>query len=297
MLESYFFIINPNSGRKSDAGDLAEAVKTAFAGKAKAEIAFTVRPGHAQEIAREAAAKGFKAVVVAGGDGTLNETLPALCGTQVALGLVPKGSGNGLAREFDIPLNPRKALEALLSFEPRRIDLGRINGEYYANVAGIGLDALIGKAFNEFGKKGPRGKLPYYYFGVSRLLSYKPPEIELHCEGKVIRTKPLCIAFANCRQFGGGAIIAPSARPDDGLLNIVVAEHKPLYETARYLHKLFTGTIDKVPFVTTIKSASVFVRAEGEIIYQLDGEPRSAQREIRVDIVPAALSILAPKKI
>ncbi|MFA5161797.1 MAG: diacylglycerol kinase family protein [Elusimicrobiales bacterium] len=292
MDRSFYFIINPNAGRKTDARNLAEAVTTLFAGRGRAECAFTSGPGHALELARGAVASGFDAVVVAAGDGTINEALPALCGSRAALGLVPRGSGNGLAREFSIPLAPRRALEALLKWRPRRIDLGKINGEYFANVAGIGIDALIGEAFNSFGRKGPRGKLPYYYFGLRQYVSYKPPRLELECGGKTSVVKPLCLAFANCRQFGGGAVIAPSAKPDDGLLNIVTVDYRPWYQTVRHLHKLFDGSIESSSLVSAAKSASALVRGEGEIVYHIDGEPRRARGAITVETVPSALAIL-----
>ena len=296
MLESYSFIINPNSGAKRDAAALAETIKNRFCACARVQISFTERQGHARELAREAVRQNFKAVVVAGGDGTLNEVLPALCETQVALGLIAKGSGNGFARELGLPLAPGDAVSALADYEPRRIDAGKINGEYFVNVAGIGIDAMIGRAFNAFGKKGPRGRLPYFYLGVKEFLTYTPPCIDLRCGGQTLQIKPLCLAFANGRQFGGGAVIAPAARPDDGLLHIVTINYLPLYRMVPYLPKLFTGTIDRVPFVSTITADSAEIISQGELTYQLDGELRCAHGGLKVEVAPGALSFLSPAK-
>jgi len=295
MIDSYYFIINPNSGSRRDAFDIAEALKSAFAAKARLHVAFTSHQGHALELARGAIAEGYKAIVLAGGDGTVNEVLPAVCGTDIMLGLIPKGSGNGLAREFAIPLNPRAAVEAFASYRPRRIDAGRVNGEYFINVAGLGVDAMIGRAFNVFGKKGPRGRAPYYYFGLKEGFAYKPFDAELDCDGRALRARPLCLAFANGRQFGGGAIIAPRARPDDGLLHVVLIEYQPWYRLLRNLPALFAGTIDKVPFVTTMTGRRASVRVKGEIVYQLDGEARTAQGALSAEIVPGAISFLVPQ--
>jgi YegS/Rv2252/BmrU family lipid kinase len=294
MLDSYCFIINPNSGARRDASTLADAVRTAFASCARLKIEFTQRQGHAAELAKTAVSEKFAAVVVAGGDGTLNEVLPAFCGTETALGLIAKGSGNGFAREFGLPLRPKAAVTALVDYLPRKIDLGKVNGEYFANVAGIGLDAMIGRAFNVFGKKGPRGKLPYYYLGLKELLAYKPPQVELRCAGRTLKAAPMCLAFANGRQFGGGAIIAPSAKPDDGMLHVVLVENMSAYRTALNLTALFSGKIDKVSGVTTLLAEQAEVVSGDELVYHLDGEPRVSKTGLKVEIIRHAISFLAP---
>ncbi|HOX22743.1 MAG TPA: YegS/Rv2252/BmrU family lipid kinase, partial [Elusimicrobiales bacterium] len=238
---------------------------------------------------------GVKCVAVAGGDGTINDAARALVNSGTSLGVLPSGSGNGFARELGLALDPERALEQLLSGRTAVIDTGSINGELFFNMAGIGLDERIGRAFNHFGKHAVRGQWPYFLLGIKELLLYSPPEIELRVGGERHKFRPLVSAFANGRQHGGGALISPGARMDDGLLHITVVEHQSLPYILTHLPKLFTGQIESVPFVRTFATVEAEIFSPTPLPYHVDGEERApAKPPFMVKVLPASLRVVVP---
>lgn len=295
-MNDFEFIINPRSGVLRNYGPLSEQMKT-LCGKAgrSCVIHVTERAGHAGEIAARARQAGSKCVVVAGGDGTINDAARSLANSGVTLGVIPSGSGNGFARELGMALDPSKALEQVLSGRTVNIDTGSINGELFFNMAGIGLDERIGRAFNHFGKHAVRGQWPYFLLGIKELLLYSPPEIELCVAGQRHKFRPLVIAFANGRQHGGGALISPGAKLDDGLLHITVVEYQSLPYILTYLPKLFSGQIESVPFVKTFTAAEAEIFSPAPLTYHVDGEERGpAKAPFSVKILPNSLRVIVP---
>ncbi|NLO90421.1 MAG: diacylglycerol kinase family lipid kinase [Elusimicrobia bacterium] len=295
-MSDFEFIINPRSGVLRNTDALTQRIQSACVDSGLSfSIHITERAGHARELAEAARNAGARCVAVAGGDGTINSAACALVGSDVALGVIPSGSGNGLARELGIALDPLKALDQLLSGRTVSVDTGTINGEFFFNMAGIGIDERIGRAFNHFGKHAVRGQWPYFLLGVKELLLYSPPEMELRIGGQSHKFRPLVMAFANGRQHGGGALISPGAKLDDGLLHITVVEHQSLPYIFTYLPRLFSGRIESVPFVKTFTATEVEVLSSAELPYHVDGAERGpAKTPFTVRINPAHLKVVIP---
>jgi YegS/Rv2252/BmrU family lipid kinase len=261
------------------------------------EIRLTEEPGHARDLAREAAQRGADLVIAVGGDGTANEVAWGLQGSETTLGLLPVGSGNGLARSLRIPLAPRRAIGALADGVVRRIDLGLANGRPFVNVAGAGLDAVIGADFHAHGKRGGRrGVLTYVRLSLRRALSYTAESWSLVSDGGAYSGRALIVAFVNGRQYGGGAILAPGARLDDGRLEIVIIEDAPLLQLVANAPRLFLGSIERFDRCRRLTAKSAVLTATGPFEHHRDGEPEAPAPRLEVSIDSKALRILVPRR-
>jgi diacylglycerol kinase (ATP) len=292
---SYAFILNPVAGSKKDPSFFAKLIDQ-FCRENKIEYILweTERPGHGRILAEEALKKGFQCVVAVGGDGTINEIARALLCTQVPLGIIPLGSANGFAREFGIPLDPRRACETLLKSKTISIDAGKINEEYFFSVAGLGFDAQVGYAYNQAQKGGRRGRLPYFTLGIKEYFSYVPSAMNINFGGRERRLKPFLIAIANCKQYGIGVKIAPKAIVNDGFLNLSIVHQAPWYKYLWHLPKVFTGNLDQAPFLETVITQEVTIAPEKEVPYHIDGEIRFGGTNLVVKIEPNTLTLKVP---
>ena len=257
----------------------------------RASVEVTARAGHARELALAFAGARVDLLIVWGGDGTVNEAGGALVGTNTAIGLVPAGSGNGLAAALGTSRNPADAIRRALDGTRRAIDAGIIAGRAFFNIAGIGVDAVIARKFNQRGQ-GSRGALPYFIIGVTEGCRYRGEEYEVDLDGETRRLRALLIAFANGQEYGVGARLSAGARLDDGLLNAVVVEDRSI--AARFWHAryLTTGTPERAPRVIARPVRRAMIRREGTIEFHVDGEMGSAQGEVAVSIRPAALWVV-----
>lgn len=254
-------------------------------------IRLTERSGHAGEMAREAVAAGADALIVWGGDGTINEAGAALIGSSTILGVVPAGSGNGLAAALGVSRIAESAVNDAFDAPEHRIDAGLMNARPFFNIAGIGFDARVATLFNKRGA-GARGPWPYVFIGVREGSRYAAVDYAVTLDAEASRSHALLIAFANGREYGVGARIAPGARLDDGVLDAIVVED-PRTILSRFWHArhLATGTPHLSPMVTFRRITHAVVEAEGEMEYHVDGEPGRAQGRIEVSIIPGALRV------
>jgi YegS/Rv2252/BmrU family lipid kinase len=256
-------------------------------------VRLTEGPGHALELARAAVAARAALVCAWGGDGTVNEVARAVAGTGTALGIVPSGSGNGLARELGLPWDPAQALGVALGRRERVIDAGDVEGRLFVNLAGIGLDAHVAARFNAR-PSGRRGLWPYVAIGTRELLRYRAREYVIRVGSETWRERALVVVCANARQYGGGAVVAPTARPDDGHLDlVVVAERPPLVALRDALH-LFRGTLDRAPGVRTARVTAVEITGPEPILFHVDGEAVTGGRVLTVRVRPAVLRVRVP---
>jgi YegS/Rv2252/BmrU family lipid kinase len=256
-------------------------------------VRLTEGPGHALELARAAVDARTAVVCAWGGDGTVNEVARALAGTGTALGVVPAGSGNGLARELGIPWDPAAALGVALGRRERVIDVGDVEGRLFVNLAGIGLDAHVAALFNAR-HGGRRGFWPYVAIGVREILRYRAREYTIRVGSETWQERALVIICANARQYGGGAVVAPTARPDDGQLDVVtVATRPPLVALRDALH-LFRGTLDRAPGVSTRRTPTVEIAGSEPILFHVDGEAVTGGPVLTVRIRPAVLRVRVP---
>jgi diacylglycerol kinase (ATP) len=292
---SYFFIINPNAGLKF--GDIRGRIETFFAGRGlRFEIEFTNAREHASELSARAVLAGFSRVVAVGGDGTIRETAIPLIGKPAVLGILPCGSGNGLARNLYIPLGLDESLEGLLKWESRSVDAGLANGRPFFCAAGVGLDAEVAHDFNSLGSR--RGILPYVWYAAKRVLSHTPAAVTAVVDGRRLELRAMINAVLNGVQYGGGARVAPGAYIDDGLLDLVSIKKPPLYRLPGAVSDLFRGTLHK--------RRDIYSSFTGKVIeldcgtgawYHLDGEDfYSHDGKINFTVLPSALRVLAPKQ-
>jgi YegS/Rv2252/BmrU family lipid kinase len=291
-------LINPISGRQRR--DDPPAARRALAERVLREAGFTpaVRvtedSGHAGTLAREALAQQHELVIAWGGDGTVNEVAAVLAFTGTPLGIVPAGSGNGLADDLGVPRAAEAAMRMALGSPVRHIDAGEIDGARFFNLAGIGLDASIAARFAAR-PAGRRGLAAYAQITFLQLLTYRPETYVIDSGGEQLSRRALFIALANSRQYGNGALIAPRARVDDGRLEVVVVEPQPLARIAWRLPSLFRGTLVDSPGVIMRSANRLRISADHPIAFHVDGEPRSGGSTVEVCLHPAALGVRAPR--
>lgn len=284
------FIVNPIAGFRRDKQSIINRLER-LAGDVDILIERTSCRGEARALAAAAAAMGFDTVVAIGGDGTVNEVASALAGTETALGIIPRGSGNGLARSLGIPMNPEQAVHIACSGQRRRIDVGRAAHRNFFVVTGVGFDATVGKLFDETYWRGP---LPYFYLGMKKLLTYQPRQVQLSFEQQTLKLKPFLITVANTCQYGNGAMIAPHARCDDGQLDICVINDITKLAILRHLPKLFNGTIERVPHIRYYRSSEIVIEGEGPLLFHVDGEPETTEGALHISVLPRALQVIVP---
>ena len=290
-------VINPLSGAGLDRQ--AAATRTALVRDVLGRHGFnpavhvTERAGHACELSAAAAADGADLVIVWGGDGTVNEAGSALVGSRTALGLVPAGSGNGLAASLCVPRDSRAALEHLLAAPVRAIDVGFLGNRPFFNIAGIGLDAQIATAFNRR-PRGRRGKWPYVTIGVREGLRYRALDYELDFDGERSAVTALIVAFANGAEYGMGACLSPEAELDDGLLEATVVEDRSPFARFVDARHLALRTMIRAPKVrrARVRRGSVS-RPAGPMLYHVDGEPGVATEALAFRLQPGALRVKA----
>ena len=288
-------VVNPISGAGRDqARPRAEyAVSLAARCGIDAEVFVTERAGHARQLARAARDRGIGLVVAWGGDGTVNEVGSALAFGDARMAIVPAGSGNGLARELGVPADPEAAFQAGFEGRERAIDAGELDGHLFFNVAGVGLDAQVAHRFAG-GGRGRRGPARYILSVCRELLAFAPSHCIVEVGEAVRRVRPMLIAVANSRQYGNGAVIAPQARLDDGRLDVVIVEYRPLWRTALQMRRLFNGRIAELPGVMTHAVARLTIRGAAPIRYHVDGEPCVGERTLVGRVHPRALTVRTP---
>ena len=260
----------------------------------EADITVTEWRGHAHELATAAAAAGEPLVVAWGGDGTVNEVGSALALRKgTAMAVVPAGSGNGFARALGVSLNPREAIASLLAGRDIAVDAGELDGRLFFNVAGAGIDAEIARIFNQRAH-GRRGLAPYVVATLKCLLSYEPRRYEIEsAEGTTVREAVL-LAFANARQYGNGAQIAPTARINDGMIDIVAVGNRALPVNVWRIRRLFNGTIDRDRDVTMVRVARATVRSAVPLLFHVDGEVHQAGTELTLRARTRSLMLRVP---
>jgi YegS/Rv2252/BmrU family lipid kinase len=287
-------IINPISGTGGrpevarQRAALAAAVLDAR--RIDGTVSLSEYAGHARELVRAALGRGASLVIAWGGDGTVNEVGSELAFGDAAHGIVPRGSGKGLARELRIPFDPAAALRTALDGRDRPIDAGELDGRLFFNVAGVGLDARVAQQFAAHGL-GRRGVARYLEIAARELFAYEPDDHTIVADGVSTRTRALVVALANGRQYGNGALIAPQARIDDGKLDVVVVAYRSPVVTLLQAPMLFLGRVASLPGVTVTRAAGVEISSARPVLYHVDGEPFVGAAAIAARVHPGALRV------
>ena len=286
-------ILNPRAGVA--AHRTREAVERGRPSWKDYVVYLTREPGHATSLAREAVSAGADLVLAVGGDGTVNEVAQGLLGSPATLGIVPVGSGNGLARALRIPLRPEPALAALESGAWRRMDVGLLNGRPFLNVAGVGFDAVVGHSFHESGKKGGRrGLLGYLRLSLAELHAYRSPRLTIEAASERLEITAFVVTFANGSQYGSGAVINRGAKLDDGRLEVVVFEDGPLLRLLAAAPRLFLGGLERTEGYHRLAGPAATITAGEAVAVHCDGDPAGDSRHVDVSLRPRALGIVVP---
>ena len=287
-------LVNPKSGLGVPFDSLWTLIEKSWgAGDADVTYQFSNDVADGRRKAELAVRDGADAILVAGGDGMVNSIGGVLVGTATALGVIPTGSGNGFARHFGIPLDIPGAIQALARAKRRPIDVGTANGHPFFITCSLAWDAAIAQRFESLPF---RGIAPYVFAAAAELVTYEAQPIHAALDGGPVQTfaNPILFTVANLTQYGGGAQIAPKARPDDGLMEMVVVLRPDLPLLLVNIASLFNGTIDQLPQVTTRRFRTLDLHRPKATPIQLDGELLEAGRDIQIRLLPKALTVLVP---
>jgi YegS/Rv2252/BmrU family lipid kinase len=286
------FIVNPKAGTNLQKHICDSVEKNLNRLKFDHDFRFTERPEHAKDLAKEAIAEGFEIVVAVGGDGSINEIASALLGTDAVLGIVPAGSGNGLAMHLGYGRDIDEAVKKLNTAEERLIDVGLMNGQPFINLAGVGFDGLVSNLMKE---SEWRGFIPYFLKSVEAGLKYTPRECTIELDDKVLTEKCFIISVANGPMWGYNFQIAPDARLDDGFFEVVILKDVPKWQYFALVPSTLNGKIYEAEFVEHFTTRRVKISAPGKNYVHLDGEGLMLESGLEFEIKPKALKILAPK--
>lgn len=285
------FIINPISGGRDKKNIPGLIDKYLDKSRFNANYSFTDYPGHAAELAAEAGQKNFDVVVAVGGDGTINEVGTAVLSQGKILGILPFGSGNGLSRYLNIPMDTVKAIGVINGLHVKRIDTAMFNGKCFFNMAGMGFDAHISSIFAGNKKRGLSG---YVKLGLKEMLNYKPETYQIEVDGKRISREAFVVSIANSSQYGNNTYISPEASVTDGLLDVCVIRSFSLLLLPKLAFQMLRANTHHSNMVEIIRGKNIKIKREQTAAIHIDGEPYQMGREIEVDIVPLSLNIITP---
>ena len=288
-MKKVVFIMNPISGTASKANIPNLIEKTLDKGKFDYELRLTERAGHAAEIAAEAKEGGADIVVAIGGDGTVNEVARVLVDSETALGIIPCGSGNGLARHLMLPMNAKKSIEIINRAEIHDLDYGIINGHPFFCTCGMGFDAFVSQKFAVAGRRGP---ITYVENVLREGLKYKPETYEIQDETGTTRAKAFLISCANASQYGNNAYIAPQASMSDGLLDVIIMEPFDMLDAPQISIDMFNKTLDKNSKIKTFKCQHLHIHRKQPGVIHFDGDPVMAEADVDIELKPKGIRVV-----
>ncbi len=283
------FIINPVSGVGRQKTVEKEVEKSLDRNRFEEQIVYTQYAHHATEISCSAIEQNFDAVIAVGGDGSINDVVNAVANTSIAIGIIPTGSGNGLARHLGVPLDIKKAIEIINRFCINTIDTVLLNGRVYASIAGIGFDAFVAK---EMAKRKMRGLQAYSRIVLKNYPLYKSHTFLLDIDGKKIEREALFISFANSNQFGYNTAIAPTAQLDDGLMDVCIVQKVPFPSLPATMQLLYSNKFERSSYVEIIKASKATVFNNESKIANVDGECIELDAKLEFTVKPHSLRVI-----
>jgi YegS/Rv2252/BmrU family lipid kinase len=282
-------IYNPRSGKKQAPRITAIAARMEKALNVQLDLRAIDGPGHGTVLAKEAVSSGYDRVISVGGDGTNNAIAQGLLGSMVPMGIVAMGSGNGYARSIGLPLDPQKALHHALTAPARAMDICYLNDHLFLGTAGIGFDARVAHRFDK--SKG-RGMFGYAKIIVQEILGAAPMPVRVTIDGTTTEHQVLMLVFCNTREFGNGADISPSSKPDDGFAELRLVRKPPFLPLIKAFYDIYTHRADGNPYLTNIPATQATVKQGGTMAH-LDGEPLEVGHEVRFRLEAAKLLVVA----
>lgn len=283
------FIVNPISGT-SDKQHIIDLIPRYLEdSRFEYTITQTDHRGQAAELTDQAVRNGMDIVVAVGGDGTINEVARSLIHTNTALGIIPCGSGNGLARHLYIPMDADGALKVLSACHIEQLDYGVIDEVPFFCTCGVGFDAFIS---DRFSKAGRRGLLTYIENTLKEGLKYKPDTYEITIDGERQIYKAFLIACANASQYGNNVYIAPHASMSDGLMDVTLMEPFTVLEAPQIAIQLFNKTIENNSHIRTFRCRHLHIKRSSPGVIHFDGDPKEADVELDVQLVPKGIRMV-----
>jgi diacylglycerol kinase (ATP) len=291
MKRKIAFIVNPKSGTDRNKQLQHEIEKLFSSDVFDVKILFTEFAGHATGLSASCAAEKFETVVAVGGDGTVNEVAKGLLNSGTNLGIVPKGSGNGLARTCGIPLQTIDALKVILHGYNKLIDVGYANDELFLSNAGTGFDSYVAMACHQ---KNARGLLMYIRTSVAAFTTYKSLNYDITIDGEEYNKKAIMVSVANGNEFGYGFKIAPTASNYDGKLDVMIIKPLNFFTAGKVSFHAWWGNLNKYSKVKHIVGKEIQIKSKQLTHYQIDGDARAAEGEVNIKILPKALQVIVP---
>lgn len=289
MKEKIRFILNPISGTASKKGIPELIAQTIDQDRFDYDIVATEYAGHAEELARRSVDEGYGVAVAVGGDGTVNEVARAIVHTPTALGILPCGSGNGLARHLLIPMNMKKAMRVINANDVRALDYGIIDGHPFFCTCGMGFDAFVSMKFAEAGKRGP---ITYVQKVLEEGLKYEPEVYEIQDEAGTKTYRAFILSCANASQYGNNAYIAPHASMSDGMLDVVIMEPCGVLDAPQVAIDMFNKTLDMNSKIKTFRSRKLHVHRSKPGVIHFDGEPVEAGEDVDIVLKEKGIRVL-----
>lgn len=284
------FVVNPISGTQGKKAILKWIDERLDRSRYDYSIVKTDYAGHATQIAANAVQDKIDVVVAIGGDGTINEVARSLVHTETALGIIPCGSGNGLARHLHIPMEPKAAIDIINRGYELCIDYGKINNIPFFCTCGVGFDAFVSLKFADSGK---RGLLTYLENTLYESLRYQPETYVIENEEGTVKYKAWLIACGNASQYGNDAYITPQASLTDGLMDITIMEPFTVLDVPSLSFQLFNKTIDQNSRVKSMRAKKIKIHRVSDGVMHFDGDPLMAGKELEVEIIPSGLRVIA----
>lgn len=292
MTRKLLFIVNPNAGKKLGQ-DLLPLIEQKLKGKINFEICIWKKIDEFEQIANKLKTEEFTDAIAVGGDGTVNQVAKSILGTNICLGIVPAGSGNGLARTLGLSMKVEEVIQQIATGKTVTIDSGAVNGIPFFCTSGVGFDAHIG---NLFATSVKRGLKSYVKITVSELFRYRSKKYILKFNGQEIERKAFFITVANAGQYGNDFYIAPGAKMNDGLFHVSILRPFKFYEVIGLLTKILQKKADKSKLIETITCSELIIEREEKDVIHFDGEPALTEKNVSFKCVPASLKVIVGEK-
>ncbi len=287
------FIINPISGTGKQYGIEKKIKQYLDHKKFKSRIYYSEYAGHLTKKTQKAISKEFDYIVSVGGDGSINEVFQNLVGYDNVMGILPTGSGNGLARHLNIPLNLKKAIQLFNSHSILKIDTAEINQHPFVSIAGVGYDAFVAKLFDEAKN---RGFWSYFKIVLSSYFHYKEKEYRISInDGETKSIKAFMVCFANSNQFGNNVQIAPQANINDGFIDVCIVKKIPIWAIPFTTFLLVTKKLEKSRYYRAFKAEKLKLHSTENLQVNIDGDPKQLGDTIELIVRPSSLNIVSPK--
>ncbi len=288
-MEKITFIINPTAGHKRYRTVEKEIYKYINRNKFQFNIEYSKQRGDVKNLAKKAIISGSNIIIAVGGDGTVNEVSSEIINSKVKMGVIPVGSGNGLALCLGIPTNIKKAIEKINLNNFKKIDCISGNNLHSINLIGFGFDAFVAK---EFSKEKNRGLVKYIYLTFKFLLNYKPKYFTIRFENELKKIKVFSLNICNGKQFGNNFLISPKSEIDDGNLRISIIKAFKWYQFIYLLLLFIFKKIHKSKFFKSYKTKKVFIESESKNLIHVDGESQIIKKSIEIYIKPKSINFI-----